>query len=104
MNATKPLTFAASLLIASAGVAGIRAYANASAQRVLPAAVGAATQPIQTLPAIEVRPTAADYERAFGHPAGNARSRGLDSASLEGTGIGMPYYSFAAKPAVAIIR
>lgn len=102
MNATKPLTFAASLLIASAGVAGIRAYANASAQRVLPAAVGAATQPIQTLPAIEVRPTAADYERAFGHPAGGVSSMGLDSASLEGTGIDMPYYSFAAKPAVGI--
>jgi len=100
MNASKPLTFAASLLIASAGVAGIRAYANASAQRVVPAAVGAAAQPIQTLPAIEVRPTAADYERAFGPtPAGG--SKGLDSASLEGSGIDMPYYSFA-KPAVGI--
>ena len=100
MNASKPLTFAASLLIASAGVAGIRAYANASAQRVVPAAVGAAAQPIQTLPAIEVRPTAADYERAFGPtPAGG--SKGLDSASLEGGGIDMPYYSFA-KPAVGI--
>jgi hypothetical protein len=96
MNASKPLTFAASLLIASAGVAGIRAYANASAQRVVPAAVGAAAQPIQTLPAIEVRPTAADYERAFG-----PGSKGLDSASLEGGGIDMPYYSFA-KPAVGV--
>lgn len=96
MNASKPLTFAASLLIASAGVAGIRAYANASAQRVVPAAVGAAAQPIQTLPAIEVRPTPADYERAFG-----PGSKGLDSASLEGGGIDMPYYSFA-KPAVGV--
>jgi len=101
MNASKPLTFAASLLIASAGVAGIRAYANASAQRVVPAAVGAAAQPIQTLPAIEVRPTAADYERAFGHPTHAGGSKGLDSASLEGAGIDMPYYSFA-KPAVGI--
>jgi len=96
MNATKPLTFAASLLIASAGVVGIRAYANASAKRVVPAAVGAAAQPIQTLPTIEVRPTAADYERAFG-----SDSKGLDAASLEGTGIDMPYYSFA-KPAVGV--
>ena len=103
MNATKPLILAASLLIASAGVAGIRAYANASAQRVLPAAVGAAQQPIQDLPAIEVRPTAADYERAFGRPAhGGGSSKGLDSASLEGAGIDMPYYSFAAQPAVGV--
>jgi hypothetical protein len=101
MNASKPLTFAASLLIASAGVAGIRAYANASAQRVLPAAVGAAAQPIQTLPTIEVRPTAADYERAFGHSTAGGGSKGLDTASLEGTGIDMPYYSFA-KPAVGV--
>lgn len=102
MNASKPLTFAASLLIASAGVAGIRAYANASAQRVLPAAVGTAVQTIQTLPAVEVRPTAADYKRAFGHPVQAAASKGLDSASIEGGDIDMPYYSFAAKPAVGV--
>ena len=101
MNASKPLTFAASLLIASAGIAGIRAYANASAQRVVPAAVGAAAQPIQTLPVIEVRPTAADYERAFGHATAGGGAKGLDTASLEGTGIDMPYYSFA-KPAVGV--
>jgi len=100
MNASKPLTFAASLLIASAGVAGIRAYANASAKRVLPAAVGAAAQPILTLPTIEVRPTAADYERAFGDKGGS--SKGLDAASIEGSDIDMPYYSFAAKPAVGV--
>lgn len=102
MNATKPLTFAASLLIASAAVAGIRAYANASAHRVLPAAVGTAAQPIRTLPTIEVRPTAADYERAFGHSTSTGGPHGLDSASLEGSEIDMPYYSFAAKPAVGV--
>jgi hypothetical protein len=101
MNIVKPLTFAASLMIASAGIAGIRAYANASAQRVLPAAVGA-TQPIQTLPAVEVRPTAADYERAFGHSVRAGGSKGLDAASLESNGMDMPYYSFAAQPAVGI--
>jgi hypothetical protein len=103
MNASKPLTFAASLLIASAGIAGIRAYANASAQRVLPAAVGSAAQPVQTMPTIVVRPSAADYERAFGRAAhGGGGSKGLDSASLEGNGIDMPYYSFAAEPAVGV--
>ena len=101
MNASKPLTFAASLLIASAGIAGIRAYANASAQRVLPAAVGTAAQPLKTLPTIVVRPTAADYERAFGHAARAGGSKGLDSASLEGTAFDMPYYSFA-EPAVGV--
>src|SRR6185437_3081419 len=100
MNASKPLTFAASLLIASAGVVGIRAYANASAQRVLPAAVGAAAQPIHTLPTIVVRPTRADYERAFGGSARAGTSKGFDAATLQGTDIDMPYYSFAAKPAV----
>lgn len=101
MNATKPLTFAASLLIASAGVAGIRAYANASAKRVLSSAVGASALPIHTLPTIEVRPTAADYERAFGHSPQPGGSKGLDTTSLEGSGIDMPYYSFA-KPAVGV--
>ena len=101
MNIAKPLTFAASLLIASAGIAGIRAYANASAKRVLPAAVGAAVLPIRTLPTVEVRPTAADYERAFGASAHGGGTKGLDAASLEGAGIDMPYYSFA-KPAVGV--
>ena len=102
MNVLKPLTFAASLLIASAGVAGIRAYANASAQRVLPAAVGTAAQPIQTLPTIVVRPTAAQYQQICGKPAPSRGSKGLDAASLEGSDIDMPYYSFAAKPAVGV--
>ena len=102
MNVLKPLTFAASLLIASAGVAGIRAYANASAQRVLPAAVGTTAQPIQTLPTIVVRPTAAQYQQIFGKPAPIRGSKGLDAASLEGSDIDMPYYSFAAKPAVGV--
>lgn len=95
MNASKPLIFAASLLIASAGVAGIRAYANASASSVLPAAVGTQIDAIQTLPVITVRPSRADYERAFGHAA-----KDNDSAAVGGASFDMPYYSFAAKPVV----
>lgn len=99
MNASKPLTLAASLLIASAGIAGIRAYANASANAVLPAAVGARSEVIQTLPTIIVRPSRADYERAFGgHAAGQVK--GVETATLGGADFGMPYYSFAAQPAV----
>ncbi len=96
MNASKTLTFAASLLIASAGIAGIRAYANASANSVLPAAVGAEALPIQTLPEIVVRPTRAEMEQASGH-TGGAYEKGYESASLGGADIDMPYYSFAAK-------
>ncbi len=99
MNASKTLTFAASLLIASAGVAGIRAYANASAKDVLPAAVGTRTQPIQTLPEIVVRPTQAELDQAFGH-SGGTDEKGDESASLGGADIDMPYYSFAARPVV----
>lgn len=99
MNASKTLTFAASLLIASAGVAGIRAYANASAKGVLPAAVRTQTQAVQTLPEIVVRPTPTELEEAFGHAAGGDE-KGDESASLGGADIDMPYYSFAARPVV----
>lgn len=95
MNAAKPLIFAASLLIATAGIAGVRAYANASARHVLPAAVGVQNDAIQTLPAIVVHPTRADYERAYGHAV-----KGNESAAVNGAAFDMPYYSFAAQPAV----
>ncbi|HJU27279.1 MAG TPA: hypothetical protein VJ722_11420 [Rhodanobacteraceae bacterium] len=100
MNASKTLTFAASLLIASAGVAGIRAYANASASRVLPAAVGEQPQAVQTLPEIVVRPTKAELEQAFGHSRGGSDQKGYESASVGGADFDMPYYSFAAQPMV----
>ncbi|MER3546064.1 MAG: hypothetical protein C4338_00120 [Rhodanobacteraceae bacterium] len=94
MNVSKTLTFAASLLITCAGTAGIRAYANAAAGSVLPAAVGDQLQPVQTLPEILVRPTRAELEQAFGHSAGG-NEKGYESASLGSADIGMPYYSFA---------
>lgn len=99
MNASKPLTFAASLLLASAGIAGIRAYANASAGNVLPAAVGSQAQPIQTLPAIVVRPTRSEMEQAFGH-SGSSSASGYGSAAPGGADFDMPYYSFAAKSVI----
>lgn len=93
MNASKPLTFAASLLIASASVAGIRAYANASASAVLPAAVAAQT--LQTLPTITVRPTRAELETAFGQAVKDS------STATGGADLDMPYYSFATRHAVS---
>lgn len=98
MNASKPLTLAASLLIASAGIAGIRAYANASASNVLPAAVGSHVQPIQTLPAIVVRPSRAQMDEISGKSGSSAGGSG--SAALGGADFDMPYYSFAAKSVI----
>ncbi len=85
MNASKPLTFAAALLISTAGIAGIRAYANSLARSVLPAAVSVSTPAIQTLPTITVRPTRAQIEAIHGHVA-----KGTDSAAVIGADFGMP--------------
>ncbi len=97
MNVAKTLTFAASLLIASAGVAGIRAYTNASAGRVLPAAVSQQSEPMQTMPEIVVRPTPAEMQQAFGHAEGGLSTKGYESASSGGSDLDMPYYSFATR-------
>ena len=99
MNASKPLIFVASLLIASAGMAGIRAYANASASRVVPAAVGSQPQPIQTLPEIVVRPTREQLEQASSQSGGSSASV-YGSAAAGGADFDMPYYSFAAKSVI----
>ncbi|MEO7148624.1 MAG: hypothetical protein ABIY40_01580 [Rhodanobacteraceae bacterium] len=93
MNAAKPLTFAAALLISTAGIAGIRAYANASARSVLPAVISA--ENIQTLPTITVHPSRAQIEAIHGHAV-----KGTDSTAVGSTDFDMPYYSFAAKPIV----
>lgn len=92
MNASKPLTLAASILITVAGMAGIDLYAHAGL-RGSPAPEMSARDPIPTLATIVVRPTPAELRAAFG-PAGNP------SANLRGGyDPGMPYYSFAANPA-----
>lgn len=94
MNIVKPLIFVASLLIASAGIAGVRAYANASASSVLPAAIGAQPETIRTLPTITVHPTRAQLDRV------DASRKGGTQAAIGGAAFDMPYYSFAAQPAV----
>jgi len=94
MNIRKTLTLAASFLIACAGVAGIRAWANAAATQTM-AAPDAALETIQTLPTITVRPTQQQLDAArHGMPHGVTAE-----AAVSGGGIAldMPYYSFAVK-------
>ncbi|MEO6966973.1 MAG: hypothetical protein ABI132_00725 [Rhodanobacteraceae bacterium] len=96
MNIRKTLTFAASFLIACAGVAGIRAWANTAAAKT-DTAPAAAVETIQTLPAITVRPTREQLD-ALRHHAPEAAQSG-NGAGMAGGGIAldMPYYSFGMK-------
>lgn len=98
MDKNQVVAIAGAFLIASAGVTGVRAWANASARATLqePAA---SVQNIQTLSPIEVRPTREQLRML--HPqASHARSSG---PSLGGGGIAMdmPYYSFGVSAARA---
>lgn len=104
MNASKSLTFASALFISIAGIAGIRAYANAAVHARLPIVTDSTIQPIQVMPAIVVRPSPEDYRRAFGHAsvANTSTTTRTKPVALGSTGIDMPYYSFAAKPVVGV--
>ncbi|MEO7148537.1 MAG: hypothetical protein ABIY40_01145 [Rhodanobacteraceae bacterium] len=91
MNTSKTLTFAASFLISCAGVAGIRAWANAAAMQTM-TAPDATLETIQTLPTITVRPTREQLEvirRASPIDAGVTTAGGM--------ALDMPYYLFAVK-------
>ena len=91
MNPNKLVAIAGAFLIASAGVAGIRAWANASASaRML--SPSADVEAIQTLPTITVRPTRAELDAAR-HPAAHAAA-GEAQVSGGGVALDMPYYSF----------
>lgn len=101
MDTNKLTAIIGALLIASGGIAGVRAWANASASATMHAP-DADVQMIQTLPAITVRPTREQLQqldqvhRAV--PRGNALG-----ATAQGGGIAldMPYYSFGMKSARA---
>jgi hypothetical protein len=78
-------------LIASAGVAGVRAWANASARATLEEP-SAAVENIHTLAPVEVRPTREQLQML--HPQ---TSRAAPSGSGGGGfAMDMPYYSFGA--------
>jgi len=95
MDKNQIVAITGAFLIASAGVAGVRAWANASARATLEEP-SAAVENIHTLAPIEVRPTREQLRML--HPEA---SRVAPSGPLPGGGglaMDMPYYSFAVRP------
>ncbi|HET9834895.1 MAG TPA: hypothetical protein VFP88_00905 [Rhodanobacteraceae bacterium] len=93
MDKNQIVAISGAFLIASAGVAGVRAWANASARAVMESPA-ASVGVIQTLPTITVRPTREQLQTL--HPQASHES---SSSSLLGGGgfaMDMPYYSFGA--------
>lgn len=94
MDKNQLFAIAGAMLIATGSVAGVRAWANASARATMqePAA---AVQNIQTLAPIEVRPTREQLQDL--HPqAQPTEGSGLTAGG--GLAMDMPYYSFAVRP------
>ena len=91
MDKNQLVAIAGAILIASAGVAGVRAWANASA-RVTLEEPAASVESIRTLSPIEVRPTREQLQM-LREQTSHAASPG---PALGGGGIAMdmPYYSF----------
>ena len=95
MDTNKLTANIGAVLIASGAVAGIRAWANASASETL-LAPQAELEAIQTLPAITVRPTP-EQLRQLGLPHRSAPSAPVTAAQTGGgVAMDMPYYSFGA--------
>jgi hypothetical protein len=95
MDKNQLFAIAGAMLIATGSVAGVRAWANASARATMqePAA---AVRNIQTLAPIEVRPTREQLQEL--HPQATEGS-GLTAGG--GVAMDMPYYSFAVRPTQA---
>ncbi|HEX6613118.1 MAG TPA: hypothetical protein VF022_04550 [Rhodanobacteraceae bacterium] len=90
MDKNQIVAVTGAFLIASAGVAGVRAWANASARATLEEP-SAAVENIHTLAPIEVRPTREQLQML--HPQAS-RAASPDSTSGGGFAMDMPYYSF----------
>lgn len=84
-------------LIATGGIAGVRAWANAAGAATL-RAPSAEVDNIHTLEPIEVRPTREQLQQL--HPQAR-RTEGSGSAPGGGVALDMPYYSFAVQPTQA---
>jgi hypothetical protein len=94
MDKNQIVAIAGAFLIASAGVAGVRAWANASARATLELPAASA-ESIQTLPAITVRPTREQLQMLRPQPSRGAAS-GTATPGGGGFAMDMPYYSFGA--------
>lgn len=97
MDKNQLFAIAGAGLIATGGVAGVRAWANAAGAATL-RAPSAEVDTIQTLAPIEVRPTREQLRQL--HPQA---PRTEDSGAVAGGGVAldMPYYSFAVQPTQA---
>ena len=96
MDTNKLTAIIGAVLIASGAVAGIRAWANASAGEML-LAPQAELQAVQTLPTITVRPTRAQLEQlGLSHRAAQPQAKAGDARIGGGAAMDMPYYSFGA--------
>jgi len=98
MDTNKLVAIAGSFLIASGGIAGVRAWANASASATL-RGPAAEVDAIQTLPEVVVRPTPQQL-RAL-RPRASRTAAPVASAPGGGSVLDMPYYSFAVQPTQA---
>ena len=98
MDTNKLTAIVGAVLIASGAVAGIRAWANASAGEML-LAPQAELGAVQTLPAITVRPTREQLEQlGMSHQAAQPQAKAADAQTGGGVAMDMPYYSFAVQP------
>lgn len=98
MDKNQIVAIAGACLIASAGVAGVRAWANASARATLeePSAVVGS---IHTLAPIEVRPTREQLQML--HPQASRAPSSSPALGGGGFAMDMPYYSFGVSAAHA---
>lgn len=95
MDTNKLTAIVGAVLIASGAVAGIRAWANASAGEML-LAPQAELETIHTLPAINVRPTREQLEQLGLPQRPQPHTPATVDESGGGVAMDMPYYSFGA--------
>ena len=94
MDKNQLFAIAGAVLIASGGVAGVRAWANAAGAATL-RSPSAEVGNIQTLAPIEVRPTREQLRQL--HPQAQVE-QGSGITAGGGVAMDMPYYSFAVQP------
>ncbi len=93
MDTNKLTAIIGAVLIASGAVAGIRAWANASAMETL-SAPQAELEAIQTLPTVNVHPTQEQLQQIGLHRAKSQERVEGDTGPGGGVAMDMPYYSF----------
>ena len=95
MDKNQLFAITGAVLIATGGVAGVRAWANAAGAATL-RAPSAEVDNIHTLAPIEVRPTREQLREL--HPQARPVEQDSDVAGGGGVALDMPYYSFAVMP------